>query len=109
MLEEVVRQPTPVKKKQTRSCKLTKEQSYEKLNTIFQAILKHVGQPALLYIKEGRDMVPYYVELVEQGHGITARYKCYGPDGKFRCYLNHFPSSIAIMTGEQKIIYFDDI
>lgn len=102
-------QKTLVKKKQTRSCKLTKEQSQEKQQKIYQELKQHIGQPALLFVKEGRDMVPYFVTLIATKSGIVARYKCYAPNGQFRCYLNHFPSCVALMTGEQKIVYFDDV
>lgn len=100
---------TPVRKKQTRSCKLTKEQSDERRLKIFQELKQHIGQPAILFIKEGREMIPYFVELIATSSGIVARYKCYAPNGQFRCYLRHFPSCISLMTGEQKIVYFDDI
>lgn len=106
---ELNQQETPVKKKQTRSCKLTKEQTSRRLQQINMELRSHVGQPAILYIKDGRETVPYFVELLIQNKVVVARYKCYSPNGQFRCYLNHFPNSVSLMTGEQKIVYFDDI
>ena len=103
------RSPTPVRRKQTRSCKLTKEQSQEKIQKIFDELYSHIGQNAILYVKDGREMVPYFVELIRNHNCIIARYKCYSPEGKFRCYLNHFPNCVSLMTGEQKIVYFDSI
>ena len=103
------RDSTPAKKKQTRSCKLTKEQSQEKIQNILTELYSHVGQNAILYVKENREMVPYFVELIKSHNNIIARYKCYSSEGKFRCYLNHFPNCISLMTGEQKIVYFDNI
>lgn len=106
---EQEKQVTSVRKRHTRSRKLTPEQLDEKLLSVFQELKKHVGQPAILYVKDGREMIPYFVELTATASGIMARYKCYAPDGQFRCYLSHSPSSVSLMTGEQKIMYFDDI
>lgn len=98
--------PTP--KKQTRSCKLTKEQSHEKLMEITKSVWRHLGQPAILFVKDGRDMIPYYVTLLREGKHVQARYKCYDPHGKFRCYLSHCVNSGSLMTGEQRIVFFDE-
>ncbi len=97
-------QQTPVKK-QTRSCKLTKEKSQEIIRQISMELQRHVGQPAILFVKDGREMVPYLVELTNKGE---AQYKCYAPDGTFRCFLKKYPNAIDIMVGDQKIVYFDD-
>lgn len=92
-----------------RSTKLTKEQSHKKLSDITQELCNHIGQPAILFVKDGRDFRPYLVELRVVGKcSIEARYKCYAPNGTFRCYLSHTPSPIALMTGEQQIVYFDE-
>ena len=103
------RNPTPVRRKQTRSGKLTKEQSQEKIQKISMELYSHLGQNAILFVKDGREMVPYFVELIRNHNSIIARYKCYSPEGKFRCYLNHFPNCVSLMTGEQKIVYLDNI
>lgn len=99
---------TPVKK-QTRSCKLSKEQIDEKLYMIRRELIKHVGEHAILFVKDGRDMIPYFVKLEIQGRWIVALYKCYSPEGKFRCFLTYYVNSLSIMTGEQQIVYFDEI
>lgn len=99
----------PIKKRQVRSTKLTKEQSKDRLKEIRQEVIEHIGYPALLFVKEGRELVPYYVEIIAQGRTVTARYKCYAPNGDFRCYLSHCINSVSLMTGEQVIVYFDDI
>lgn len=98
---------TPVKK--PRSCKLTKEQTEEKLKEIQKELLSHIGQPAILFVKESRDMVPYFVELLLDGNTVVARYKCYSPEGKFRCYLKHYPNCVSLMIGEQRIRFFGEI
>lgn len=92
-----------------RSTKLTKEQSRQKLSDITQELYNHIGQPAILFVKNNREFTPYLVELIKVGRYIEARYKCYAPNGSFRCYLSHVPNPISLMTGEQQIVYFDDI
>lgn len=102
-------QPIIVQKK-TRSCRLTKEQTDQKLNEIYQELLDHRRKPALMYIKDGRDMLPYFVIISKRTgrFSFEALQRCYDPNGKFRCYLSHSIDIISIMTGEQKIIFFDE-
>lgn len=98
------------KKKHIRNRKLTEDKSNLIISEITKSIKEHVGCPAILFVKEGREMIPYFVELVQLSPKVViARYKCYSPNGSFRCYLNLIPNSISIMTGEQEIVFFDDI
>lgn len=100
---------TPAKKRQTRSCKLTKEQYQDKMQKIIKELYSNVGKKAILYVKDGREMVPYFVDLVLDGKHIIARYRNYYPNGEFRCYLNHFVNHVSLMTGDQKIVYLQDV
>ena len=99
---------TPVKK-QTRSCKLSREQINEKLYTIQQELNRHIGEYAILFVKNVRDRIPYFVKLELRGKEVVGLYKCYTPEGKFRYFLTHHVNLVDIMTGEQQIVYFEDI
>ena len=104
---------TPVKKR-TRSCKQTKEQTDQKIQDIYHQLLTHIGKPAILFEKESREMVPYFVVLDSKvgsnlsNLGVVALQKCYHPDGGFRCYISHTVNVLKIMIGDQQIIFFDE-
>lgn len=88
-----------------RSSKADKRQSNEKILEIQQELLKRNGQPAILFVKESRDFVPYFITL----HGNTALHRCFGTKGELRCCLKHQVSPIDLLIGHQQIIFFDDI
>lgn len=100
---------TPTKK-QTRSCRQTKEQTDQKIREIYHKLVSHIGRPVILFEKESREMVPYFVVLKSKTGSlrVIASQKCYHPDGGFRCFIHHTVSAIKILTGEQKIVFFDD-
>lgn len=102
-------QPIIVQKK-TRSCRLTKEQTDQRIDEIFQELLDHRRKPVLMFMKDGRDVLPYFVIISKRigRYTFEALQKCYDPNGKFRCYLKHTIDVVSVMTGEQKIIYFDE-
>lgn len=97
---------TPVKKP-SKGGKRGKGDSNQILIDIQKSLKSHIGCPAILFVKESREMVPYFVELDYNGC-VVAKHKCYAPDGSFRCFLNYHPSAVSIMTGEQRIIFFDE-
>ncbi len=72
----------------------------------------HLGCPALLFVKQNRKMVPYFVILSEVDHNgqyFIAKHKCYDPNGKFRCYLSYTISISSLMSKEQILVLFDEI
>ena len=99
---------TPVKKA-NRSGRKSKENTNVTLVRLQKQLEEHIGKPAILFIKEGREMMPYFVTLcdVNKKWG-TAVHKNYGPNGKFRCHMKYSVSIVSLMTGDQKIIFFDE-
>lgn len=95
--------------KKQRSTRQTIEQTHSKLAEIKYEVLNHIGQPAILLIKEGRSMVPHFVTLEGSSHGVYGSVKCFSPDGEFRQYLKHSVNTTRLLTGEQQLIYFDEI
>lgn len=96
----------PVKRR--RNTRQTPEQMQERLDEVKREILNHLGQPAILLVKESRDMVPYFVTIEGNFNYFYGNVRCFGPDGKFRQYLKQSISIIHLITGEQQLIYFDD-
>ncbi len=99
---------TPVKKS-IRSGRKSKENTNVVLGRLQRQLEEHIGKPAILFIKEGREMMPYFVTLTDVNKKWgTAIHKNYGPDGKFRCCLSYSVSIVSLMTGDQRIIFFDE-
>lgn len=97
------------KQKKSRVSKLDKEQIRDKMNEIYRGLCEHIDHPAILFVKEGRDMVPYFVELKSVGTAVMGQYSCFNQEGEFRCFQTKQVSVVSILTGEQVLIYFDDI
>lgn len=92
----------------------TKEETDQKIQEIFWWLVEHSGQPAILFEKCGREMIPNYVEIIgpcgshTNSLGVRAAQKCYTPDGKFRSDIIHTANVVSLLIGDQKIIFFDD-
>lgn len=99
----------PVKRK--RNARLTREQVQSQLDDIHQDLLSHVGQRALFFQKESRDMMSYLVEIVSPAGscGVVAQHACYHPEGGIRCKINHTVDAVRLLTGEQRILFFDEV
>lgn len=97
------------KQKKSRVSKLDKEQIIEKMNEINHGIYTHINKPAIMLVKEGRDMVPYFVELKSVGTAVMGQYSCFNQEGEFRCFQTKQVNVVSILTGEQVLMYFDDI
>lgn len=78
--------------------------SNDRLHEIARDLARHVGQPAILFVKENREFLPYFGKLTKNG----LEYPCYSPEGKFRCLLHQNVSAIDVLTGSQQIVFFDD-
>lgn len=92
-------------KKRKRSVKLTKEKSLELQNNIKTQLQAHVGQYAILLERTSRNIFSYYVQVTPSG----GKEAFYDEDGNFRCYLTRPIDPIKIMTGEQSVIYVDQL
>lgn len=92
----------------------TKEQMDKKIQKVYDELVSHVGEPAILIEKDGRKMVPYLVTLESvvgaytSSAGVKSTQACYSPDGGFRCRVNRTVSVLKLITGEQKIVYLDE-
>lgn len=97
-------------KKRIRSVRQTKEQTDEFLRKTHHELLRHLGQSVLLFKKENRNMMPYFVYLVKPigKSGVLAFQRCYRPDGSF-VKITHIVNEISILIGEQKVVFFDSI
>lgn len=89
---------------QPKKRRATKDASNDRLNEIARNLSRHVGKPAILFVKESREFVPYFGTLTSNG----LVYPCYSPEGKFRCMLHQHVSAIDVLTEHQQIIFFDD-
>lgn len=92
-------QSQPKKKRRT-----TKDASNDELYEIARNLHRHIGKPAILFVKESREFIPYFGTLTNGG----LVYPCYSPEGKFRCMLHQHVSAVDVLTGHQQIIFFDD-
>ena len=96
--------------KRKRGKRNSAEQTQNDLHMIQDELKLHLGEHAILYIKQSRDMVPYFIEIFcpDNSGVICGRYKCYGTKCEFRCYQRLSINPIDILTGHQKIVYFDE-
>lgn len=94
-----------VVKKRKRSVKLTKEKSLELQNNIKSQIIEHMGKYAILLEKTSRNVFSHFVLITHSG----GKEAFYDENGNFRCYLTRPIDPIRIMTGEQSIVYLDQI
>jgi len=94
-----------VVKKRKRSVKLTKEKSLELQNNIKSQITEHMGKYAILLEKTSRNVFSHFVLITHSG----GKEAFYDENGNFRCYLTRPIDPIRIMTGEQSIVYLDQI
>lgn len=94
-----------VVKKRKRSVKLTKEKSLELQSNIKSQITEHMGKYAILLEKTSRNVFSYFVLITSRG----GKEAFYDENGNFRCYLTRHIDPIRIMTGEQSIVYLDQI
>lgn len=94
-----------VVKKRKRSVKLTKEKSLELQNNIKSQITEHMGKYAILLEKTSRNVFSHFVLITHSG----GKEAFYDDNGDFRCYLTRPIDPIRIMTGEQSIVYLDQI
>lgn len=64
--------------------------SYASMKRVVLYCKTCVGKYALYYHMDGRKEVePKLVEITNiYGYFLTGRYKCYDPEGQFRCYLH---------------------
>lgn len=92
-----------------RNIKLTRKQVAEQLSIIWNQLLMHRGQKAILLQKEGRRTSSYLVTLLSQswGKGLMAQSTCYTLEGERRCTLSHSIDIVKILTGEQQLIYLN--
>lgn len=98
--------------KRTRTIKQTKEQVNQKIGELYLQLINHTGEPAILFEKEGRAVVPYFVNIGNHTPGrltVVAYQRCYHSEGGFNCWIPHTIEVVKLLIGEQKIVYFDDI
>lgn len=89
---------------QPKKRRATKDASNDRLYEIAKDLNRHIGHPAILFVKESREFVPYFGTLVSG----SLVYPAYSPEGKFRCMLRQPVSAVDVLTGHQQIIFFDD-
>lgn len=89
---------------QPKKRRTTKDASNDELHEIARNLHRHIGKPAILFVKEGREFIPYFGTLTNGG----LVYPCYSPEGKFRCMLHQNVSAVDVLTGNQQVHFFDD-
>lgn len=103
---------TPITSKPSTSNRLiryTLECCGHQLNTIRATVYSHLGDYALFYREEKRDMLPVLVELVRfSPYFVLVRYKTYDPEGRFRQYLYTSILFSALYCGDAKLVFFED-
>ncbi len=97
-----------------RNYKQSKEQIDQKIQSIYLELLLHVGEPVIFFKKESRKIIPYFLVL-KSVHGKNSEHpyaiaiqNCYNPDGGFRGNITHMVDIIKILTGEQRVVFFDE-
>lgn len=93
------------------STKYEAEFSYDCLKRIARFVSAHEGEMALFYLKDGkREVVPKLVQIVQIiPCGALVRYKCYDPEGKFRCYLTATCAWTSLYCGDAQLKIFGNI
>lgn len=103
---------TPITSKPRTSNRLiryTLECSDHQLNKIRGNVYQHMGDYALFYREEKRDMLPVLVELVRfSTYFVTVRYKVYDPVGIFRQYLYTSIQYSSLYCGDSRLVFFED-
>lgn len=96
-----------IEPQRVRSTSMTKEISDNLIKNIESELKIHVGQPALLFVKEGREQVPYFVTLQDSGDKVKAIHKYYSSDGIERGTKTIMPNVFTLLNGEQRIIFLN--
>jgi hypothetical protein len=110
-MEEVQRKPITVEERteSNRVVHISKKTSNKRINHIMQEVSSHLGQYALLYVEDKREMVPRLVEIMQiTKYLCVCRYKVYYPSGMFRCYLYTSVGYTSLYCGDRMLTYFDD-
>lgn len=87
---------------------MTIKQTNQALANIRYNLKKNSNKYALYFYKEKRTFIPRLVEIVKcYEYFVRIRWKCYDPEGKFRCYLYQGILYVDFLTGDSKIKFFD--
>ena len=94
-----------------RSSKLTLIQSKELILSVLNEVAEHLGRPALLFLKEGRKTTSLYVKIysINKRGLIVVKHRCFSPTGELRCLISHCISASDLLSGCQKLVFFDDV
>ena len=94
-----------------RSSKLTQKQSKELSTHILSEVIEHIGKTALLFLKEGRKVSSFYVKVYEVNKRglIIVKHRCYSPTGELRCLITHSLTVSDLLSGCQKLVFFDNM
>ena len=98
--------------KRIRATKQTREQVNQRISELNLQLINHTGEPAILFEKEGRAFMSYFVNIGDHTPGrltAMAYQRCYHSEGGFNCWIPHTIEVVKLLTGEQQIVYFDDI
>lgn len=92
----------------------TQDDTDQKIQQIYLWLVDHIGQPAILYEKSGRELIPEFVKITGicgthiNTLGVRAAQRCYTLEGTFRTNIMHDVSVISLLTGDQKVVFFDE-
>lgn len=93
------------------STKYDREFSYDCLRQIQKFLYEHEGEMAILTKFEGKKILqPRLVQIYQVSpNKALLRYKCYSPDGEFRCYLTETVGCSSIFCRHVQLKVFGSI